>query len=79
MISQIRGQLQSGAPGRALEQLAEYRRRFEQPNLAMEADALRVDALCQAGERDGARAAATDFAAKWPASPLQQRVSAACP
>jgi outer membrane biosynthesis protein TonB len=79
MISQIRGQLQSGAPGRALEQLAEYRRRFEQPNLAMEADALRVDALCQAGERDGARAAATDFTAKWPASPLQQRVSAACP
>jgi hypothetical protein len=45
----------------------------------MEADALRVDALCQAGERDGARAAATDFAATWPASPLQQRVSAACP
>jgi hypothetical protein len=78
LISQIRGQLQAGAPSRALQQLAEYRRRFAQPNLAMEAEALRVDALCQAGEREAARAAAAAFSTNWPASPLQQRVSAAC-
>jgi hypothetical protein len=78
-LSQIRIDLQAGAAPRALEQLNEYRRRFGQPSLAMEADALRVDALCRAGQRDAARAAAAAFASDWPNSPLQQRVSAACP
>jgi len=79
LLSQIRGTLQDGAPARALEQLGEYRRRFERPNLAMEADALRVDALCRAGQREAAQAAAAAFVNDWPGSPLQQRVSAACP
>jgi hypothetical protein len=78
-LSEIRSNLQAGAATRALEQLSDYRRRFGQPNLAMEADALRVDALCRAGQRDSARAAAAAFASDWPNSPLQQRVSAACP
>ena len=78
LLSEIRGNLQAGAPGRALEQLADYRRRFGQPNLAMEADALQVDALCGSGQREAARAAASAFASNWPGSPLQQRVSAAC-
>jgi len=79
LLSQIRGALQDGAASRALEQLGEYRRRFERPNLAMEADALQVDALCRAGRRDAAQAAATAFVSNWPNSPLQQRVSSACP
>jgi hypothetical protein len=78
-LSEIRSNLQAGMAPRALEQLNEYRRRFGKPSLAMEADALRVDALCRAGQQEAARAAATAFASDWPNSPLQQRVSAACP
>jgi hypothetical protein len=78
-LSEIRKELQAGAPSRALQQLSEYRQRFGQPNLAMEADALRVDALCRAGQQEAARAAAAAFGNDWPNSPLQQRVSAACP
>jgi hypothetical protein len=78
-LSEIRGQLQKGEATRALAQLSEYRRRFAEPSLAMEADALRVDALCSAGQREAARAAAAAFPGDWPNSPLQQRVSAACP
>jgi len=79
LLSDIRSNLQSGAAERALEQLADYRQRFGQPSLAMEADALQVDALCRAGQREAARAAASAFTNRWPGSPLQQRVSAACP
>jgi hypothetical protein len=79
LLSQIRGTLQDGAATRALEQLREYRQRFERPSLAMEADALQVDALCRAGQREAAQAAATAFMSNWPDSPLQQRVSSACP
>lgn len=79
LLSDIRGELQAGAAARALERLADYRQRFGQPNLAMEADALQVDALCRVGQREEARAAAAAFTSRWPGSPLQQRVSAACP
>ncbi|MEO8180190.1 MAG: hypothetical protein ABI895_15245 [Deltaproteobacteria bacterium] len=79
LLSEIRNNLQSGSAARALEQLAAYRQRFGRPGLAMEADALQVDALCRAGQRDAARAAANAFISRWPGSPLQQRVSAACP
>jgi hypothetical protein len=77
-ISAIRGQLQGGSAARALELLSEYRLRFAEPNLAMEADALQVDALCKVGQREAAREAAAAFSSRWPASPLEQRVSAAC-
>jgi|SRR5688572_27146507 len=78
-ISAIRGHLQSGSAARALELLSEYRLRFAEPNLAMEADALQVDALCKVGQRGAAREAAAAFSRRWPASPLEQRVSGACP
>jgi len=71
--------MQSGAPQRALELLGSYEARFGQPILEMEADALRVDALCRAGQRDAARASAEAFQNEWPGSPLGRRVSAACP
>lgn len=77
-LSEIRGQLQAGSPARALELLSDYRSRFVEPNLAMEADALQVDALCKTGKREAAREAAAAFATRWPSSPLEQRVSSAC-
>ncbi len=77
-LSEIRAQLQTGSPNRALELLREYRTRFAEPNLAMEADALQVDALCKAGKREAARDAAAAFTRRWPASPLEQRVTSAC-
>jgi hypothetical protein len=78
LLSRIRAGLREGAGAQALDLLAEYRKRFERPILGMEAAALNVDALCQTGQRDAARAAATRFQDNWPKSPLEQRVSAAC-
>jgi hypothetical protein len=78
LLSRVRAGVREGAGTRALELLAEYRERFERPILGMEAAALGVDALCQTGQRDAARAAADNFRNRWPKSPLEQRVSAAC-
>lgn len=79
LLSRVRSSVQDGAPQRALELLADYEARFGQAILAMEADALRVDALCQAGQREAAQASAAAFQNEWPGSPLGRRVSAACP
>jgi len=79
LLSQVRSSVQDGTPQRALELLADYRTKFGRPILAMEADALRVDALCRAGQREAARASAAAFQNEWPGSPLGRRVSAACP
>jgi hypothetical protein len=79
LLSRIRASVQAGAPSKALELLGDYQRRFARPNLAMEADALHVDALCEAGQRDSAREQAAQFVTNWPGSPLEQRVRAACP
>lgn len=78
LLSRVRAGVREGAGAQALELLAEYRERFERPILGMEAAALGVDALCQTGQRDAARAAAEKFRNRWPESPLEQRVSAAC-
>lgn len=79
LLSDVRSSVQNGTPARALDLLGHYRTRFGQPILGMEADALRVDALCKAGQRDAARASARAFQSDWPGSPLGRRVSAACP
>jgi hypothetical protein len=78
VLSAVRRSVQDGAPGRALELLARYRSQFSRPILGMEADALKVDALCKAGQRDAARSSARAFQNDWPGSPLERRVSAAC-
>jgi hypothetical protein len=78
LLSKIRRSLSEDAPARALEELAEYRRRFDKPLLGMEAAALRVDALCRSGNVAAGRAEAELFQATWPSSPLEQRVRAAC-
>jgi hypothetical protein len=79
LLSEVRSSVQNGAPARALELLTRYRTRFGRPILGMEADALKVDALCKSGRRDAARASARAFQNDWPGSPLERRVSAACP
>jgi hypothetical protein len=79
LLSQVRSSVQDGTPQRALELLADYEAKFGRPILEMEADALRVDALCRAGQREAARASAAAFQNEWPGSPLGRRVSAACP
>ncbi len=79
MLSRIRSSVQEGAPSRALELISSYRERFDRPILGMEADALRVDALCRTGQREAAQASAKAFRKDWPGSPLEQRVSSACP
>jgi hypothetical protein len=79
LLSEVRSNVQDGTPGRALELLTRYRSQFGRPILGMEADALKVDALCKAGQRDLARASARAFQNDWPGSPLERRVSAACP
>jgi hypothetical protein len=79
LLSDVRSSVQAGSPARALELLGQYRSRFGRPILGMEADALRVDALCKTGQRDAAQASARAFQKDWPGSPLERRVSAACP
>lgn len=79
LLSQVRSSVQDGAPQRALQLLTDYEAKFGRPILEMEADALRVDALCRAGQREAARASAAAFQNEWPGSPLGRRVSAACP
>ena len=79
LLSDVRSSIQAGAAARALELLNRYESRFGQPILGMEADALRVDALCKAGQREAARESARAFQNEWPGSPLERRVSAACP
>jgi hypothetical protein len=79
LLSDVRSSIQEGAAARALELLNRYESRFGQPILGMEADALRVDALCKAGQREAARESARAFQNEWPGSPLERRVSAACP
>jgi hypothetical protein len=78
-LSEIRRTVQAGGAARAVQLLLDYEIRFARPILGMEAAALRVDALCRAGQRDAARASAEAFQSAWPGSPLEQRVSAACP
>jgi hypothetical protein len=79
LLSEVRGSVQEGAPTHALELLTRYRARFGKPILGMEADALRVDALCKSGQLEAARASVRAFQNDWPGSPLQRRVSSACP
>lgn len=67
-----------GAPQQALQLLAEHRRRFPAGHLAEERTLLRVQALCAAGQRDRARAAARSFARAYPDSPHTPTIAATC-
>lgn len=62
----------------ALRLLAEQDKAFRQGVLVEERAAVRVYALCEAGERIAARTAATAFVERYPRSPLTARVRNTC-
>ncbi len=66
------------APARRRELLAEHARRFETGAFAAERELLAVETLCELGDLEAARAAATRFAQAHPGSPLRARITQTC-
>jgi hypothetical protein len=78
LLSSAREGLKRGDSAEALARVAEHERRFPSGILTLEARALQVDALCEAGRREAAHEAAEAFLKRWPESPLSARVRSAC-
>ena len=78
LLSSAQRALNEGDPTTALARLAEHGRRFPSGTMAEERDAARALALCRAGRREEAQAAAARFLADRPTSPLAARVRASC-
>lgn len=78
LLSAARASMKHGNPNGALAELATYRTQFPTGSLAIEAAALEVDALCSAGRKQAAHAAADTFLERWPDSLLASRVRTAC-
>lgn len=78
VLRQAQSALAKGDGAAALARVREHERRFPQGVLAEERSALRVFALCAAGDGAEARAAATAFVAASPRSPLLARVRQSC-
>jgi hypothetical protein len=76
-LEQVRQAMAQGRAARALDLLQRYDRDFASGNMSSEAAALRVEALARAGRHEEAREAARAFLAKYPRSPLSDRVRAA--
>lgn len=64
--------------GRAVQLLREFDHRFNSPVLAEERAAAGVLALCASGHEVQAMAAAKQFQARWPRSPMLPRIAASC-
>ncbi len=69
LLRAARTALASAAPEQALRELAEHQRRFPGGLLAEERMVLRVQALCESGATEQARAAAQEFSNAHPGSP----------
>ena len=78
LLASAQRALNDGDPATALARLAEHGRRFPSGTMAEERDAARALALCRAGRRQEAQAAAARFLAERPTSPLAARVRASC-
>jgi outer membrane protein assembly factor BamD (BamD/ComL family) len=78
VLKRARAALRSGQPLQALEALRDYDRRFGRGTLGEERQALAVIATCLAQPGTSARAAAESFMRAAPASPMLDRVRAAC-
>jgi len=76
-LERARSALARHAFGEASAALGQYTAEFPKGSLQMEAAALRVDAVRQAGDSAGARALASSFLEAYPSSPLAARVRAA--
>ena len=70
--------LANGNASRALELADEHARRFPRSSLADLRTALRIESLCALGKVAQARGEARLFLERRPASPLTQRIEAAC-
>jgi hypothetical protein len=78
VLKRAREELRLGRPAQALEALLEYDRRFGKGVLGEERQAIAAIAACQAYPGASARAQALAFMHSSPASPLLDRVRAAC-
>ncbi|MCA9623755.1 MAG: hypothetical protein KC731_32255 [Myxococcales bacterium] len=79
LLQRAQAELRAGNPEAALALLEEHRGRHALGAMSEEREAARILALCAAGRRDEARAAAADFLAAHPKSPHRARVLSACP
>ena len=78
LLQEARDALRRDDPPSALAALRRYDDAFRSGVLRPEAAALRVFALCDAGEGTQARAHGTAFLKRWPRSPLADRVRLSC-
>jgi hypothetical protein len=78
LLQEARDALRRGDPPSALSALGRYDDAFRSGVLRPEAAALRVFALCDAGEGGEARAHGAAFLKRWPRSPLADRVHLSC-
>jgi hypothetical protein len=78
LLNEAQKALAGGHPDRALELLDRHARDFPRGSLTEERAAARIIALCALGRVTTARAEAAAFVRRAPASPLAERVQAAC-
>jgi len=78
LLAEAQRALGAGHASDTLTQLNEYDRRFPGGMLRLEADAVRVLALCRAGRKTEGEAATRRFLQRYPASPQATRVEQAC-
>lgn len=74
LLDSARAALRSGDPTAALAILARHDREFADGALVAEAEVIRIEALVKRGDMVEARTRATEFAARFPKSPLLRRV-----
>lgn len=72
-IAQVEAALRAGEATTALSYLTEYRRKFPQSQLGLEAEVLTIQALHESGATARARARAETFIQRYPKSPLGAR------
>jgi len=78
LLNDAQRALAGGQPDRALALLDRHARQFPRGSLSEERAAARIIALCALGRVTTARAEAAAFVRRAPASPLAERVQAAC-
>jgi hypothetical protein len=78
LLRRARSALNDGDPTQALARLTAHAETFAQGQMVEDREALRVQALCEAGRETAARVAATAFLATHPHSPHSARVQRIC-
>jgi hypothetical protein len=75
-LDEVRDAIRGRDPGRAINLLATYRRKFPHGGLVPEATLLQIEALIAIGQTDSARRVARAFVASDPAGPQAEKVRA---